>query len=116
MQKFAGLRSSLVALAWAVPVAAAQAAEGYVRILAPADGAKLDGMEVARIAYEVSTGPKGDHVHVYVNGNEVGILRALKGSYALGQLPLGPGTVCVKVVNKAHVPIGIEQCIKVTVE
>jgi hypothetical protein len=43
MQKFAGLRSSLVALAWAVPVAAAQAAEGYVRILAPADGAKLDG-------------------------------------------------------------------------
>jgi hypothetical protein len=116
MHRFASLQSSLAALACVVPAVALQAAEGYVRIHAPADGAKLDGMEITRIAYEVSPGPKGDHVHVYVDGNEVGILRALKGGYALGTLPPGLRTLCVKVVNKAHVPIGIEQCVKVTVE
>jgi hypothetical protein len=28
----------------------------------------------------------------------------------------GPHTLCIKVVNKAHVPIGVEQCVKVNVE
>lgn len=98
------------------PALAGAASDAYVKITAPADGAKVDGMELTRLAYEVKPGPKGDHVHVYVDGKEVGILRQLKGAYTLESLAPGPRAICVKVVNRAHVPIGVEQCIKVRVE
>lgn len=98
------------------PVALAAAAESYVKITAPLDGAKLDAMTLTKLVYEAVPGPTGDHVHVYVGGKEVGILRKLKGSYALDTLPAGHQRICVKVVNKAHVPTGVEQCVEVTVE
>ena len=98
------------------PALTGMAADAYVTITSPKDGAKVDGMELTRLAYEVMPGPKGDHVHVYTDGKEVGILRQLKGTYTLETLAPGERTVCVKVVNKAHVPIGVEQCIKVHVE
>lgn len=91
------------------------AQEGSVRILTPADGARLDAFDQNRISYEVVPGPKGDHVHLYVDGKETAILRQLKGSYPLETLSPGSHDVCVKVVNKAHVPIGVDQCIKVNV-
>ena len=98
------------------PVVAAAAAESYVKITAPVDGAKLDGMALTKLVYEAVPGPAGDHVHVYVGGKEVGILRQLKGSYTLETLPAGHQRICVKVVNKAHVPTGVEQCVEVTAE
>ena len=97
-------------------LSAALAAEGYVKIMAPLDGAKLERTKPTTLVYEVSPGPRGEHVHVYVDGREVGILRQLKGSYTVEALPAGQRTVCVKVANRAHVPIGLEQCINVTVE
>ncbi|NWG39857.1 MAG: hypothetical protein HXY27_07820 [Hydrogenophilaceae bacterium] len=90
--------------------------QGKVVITSPADGATLDALDENRLAYEVDPGPRGDHVHVYVDGREVGILRKLKGSYLLESLTPGNRSVCVKVVNKAHVPIGIEKCVRVTVK
>ncbi len=90
-------------------------AEGSVKIQSPADGATLDAMGENRLVYDVVPGPRGDHVHVYVDNKEVGILRKLKGSYLLESLASGKHDICVKVVNKAHVPIGVEQCVKVTV-
>lgn len=108
----------LAALPFCLLPSASHAADdaGYVKIVAPVDGATLDGFEPGKLVYEVRPGPKGDHVHVYVGGEEVGILRQLKGSYPLAPLPPGMQTVCVKVVNKAHVPIGVEQCVEVNVE
>jgi len=97
----------------ALPATPAGAAEAYVKIISPAAGAKLDAMDLAKLVYEVRPGPKGDHVHVYVDGKEVGILRELKGGYTLEPLSPGERSLCIKVVNKAHVPIGVEQCIKV---
>lgn len=99
---------------WLAP--AAVAAEGSVRIESPAEGAKLDAMDQTRLVYEVVPGPGGDHVHVYVDDKEVGILRQLKGSYTLGSLAAGPHAICIKVVNKAHAPIGLQGCVDVTVE
>ncbi|MHB8760639.1 MAG: hypothetical protein ACYC5S_10995, partial [Thiobacillus sp.] len=69
-----------------------------------------------RLVYSVDPGPRGDHVHVYVDDREVGILRQLKGSYLLESMASGQRDICVKVVNKAHVPIGIQDCVKVTVK
>lgn len=95
---------------------AALAAEGSVTIVSPADGARLDAMGDNRISYEVDPGPRGDHVHLYVDGNEVAVLRQLKASYTLPALDSGMREICIKVVNKGHTPIGVEQCVKVTVE
>lgn len=92
------------------------AAEPYARITFPPDGAKLDAMAQNRIIYEVTPGPRGDHVHLYVDNKEAAILRTLSGSHALESLSPGAHALCIKVVNKAHVPIGVEQCVKVNVE
>lgn len=105
-----------LALCLGLQAVSALAAEAYVKITAPADGAMLDSLEPAKLVYEVEPGPKGHHVHVFVDGREVGILRQLKGSYTLETLSPGPRTVCIKIVNRAHVPIGVEQCIKAKVQ
>lgn len=86
-----------------------------VKITSPADGSKLDVMAQNKLVYEVMPGPQGDHVHLYVDNKEAAILRQLKGSYALATLSPGQHDICVKVVNKSHTPIGVEQCVKVTV-
>ena len=108
--------AAALAVCLALPALPGAAADAYVKITAPGNGAKLDGMELTKLAYEVRPGPKGDHVHVYIDGKEVGILRQLKGNYTLESLAPGDRTLCVKVVNKGHVPIGVEQCVKVRVE
>jgi hypothetical protein len=54
-------------------------------------------------------------VHVYVDNKEVALLRQKKGSFLFESLSTGKHDLCVKVVNKAHVPIGIGKCVKVTV-
>lgn len=103
-------------LLFAGMTAAASAQDGAVKIVAPADGAKLDSMASNKIAYEVVPGPKGDHTHLYVDGKEVAVLRQLTGSYPLETLLPGKHELCIKVVNKAHTPIGVEKCIKVNVD
>lgn len=90
------------------------AAEATVTILSPADGAKLDAMAQTRVEYVVEPGPKGDHTHLYVDGKEAAVLRALKGSHTLETMAPGNHEICIKVVNKSHTPIGVEKCIKVT--
>lgn len=109
------LASSMAVLA--MPLQAAKpAGKPFVKITAPKEGAKLDAMAQNKISYEVSPGPRGDHVHAYVDGKEVAILRTLKGNYTLETLSPGKRNICVKVVNKGHTPIGVEQCVNVVVE
>jgi hypothetical protein len=91
------------------------AEDASVKITSPADGIKLDAMAQNKVVYEVMPGPKGDHVHLYVDNKEAAILRQLKGSYTLTTLSPGQHDICVKVVNKGHTPIGVEQCVKVTI-
>ena len=91
-------------------------AQGKVTITSPTPGAVLDPLDENRLVYDVNPGPRGDHVHVYVDNKETGILRKLKGDYLLTSLDSGKRNICVKVVNKAHVPVGIEQCVQVTVK
>lgn len=94
----------------------AMADEPSVTITSPGDGAKLDAMEQHKLDYEVVPGPRGDHVHVYIDNVEIDILRELSGSYTLPSIDAGEHDICVRVVNKAHVPIGIEDCVTVTME
>jgi hypothetical protein len=105
-----------LALGIALAVPATGFAQGKVVITSPRDGGTVDVLDAPRLAYEVEPGPRGDHVHLYVDDKEVAILRKLKGDYSLDSLSAGKRNLCVKVVNKAHVPIGVEQCIQVTVK
>ncbi|HEX2531892.1 MAG TPA: hypothetical protein VHK70_10565 [Burkholderiaceae bacterium] len=115
--RFSSILSGILAASLLVPVAAlSDSGKAYVKITSPADGAKVDSMDLVKLVYEVSPGPKGDHAHVYVDNKEVGILRQLVGTYPLESLPAGRHNLCIKVVNKAHVPIGVGQCLNVTVE
>lgn len=110
--------SSVYPLLGAALLACSQAGfaqEASVKITSPAQGARLDAMATTPVAYEVIPGPRGDHVHLYVDNKEAAILRQLKGSYALASLAPGPHDICVKVVDKGHTPIGVEQCVKVSV-
>lgn len=116
MKWLPGILASTLSLQIVLIPVAAGAAEAFVKIIAPVQGAKLDSMDLAKLVYMVEPGPKGDHVHVYVDSKEVGILRQLKGSYTLEALAPGKHALCVKIVNKAHVPIGTEKCISVNVE
>ena len=86
-----------------------------VKIISPLEGARLDATAQNMVAYEIVPGPTGDHSHLYVDNKEAAVLRQLKGSYALTALAPGQHDICVKVVNKGHTPIGVEQCVKVTV-
>lgn len=102
--------------AFALFASSAIAAEPSVTITTPADGARLDAMAQTKLVYEVEPGPKGDHTHLYVDGKEAAILRKLKGTHTLETMPAGNHDICIKVVNKGHTPIGVEKCIKVTVQ
>lgn len=89
------------------------AQEASVKITSPAEGAKFEAMAKINVAYEVMPGPNGDHVHLYVDNKEAAILRQLKGSHSLPPLASGPHDICIRVVNKGHTPIGVEQCVQV---
>jgi len=108
--------SAALALGFFLTIPATGFAQGKVLITSPADGATLDALAENRLVYEVDPGPHGDHVHIYVDNKEAGILRKLKGSFLLEAPSPGKHDLCVKVVNKAHVPVGLEKCIQVTVK
>ncbi|MBT9612246.1 MAG: hypothetical protein IV108_03150 [Burkholderiales bacterium] len=108
--------SAALALGFYLAIPSTSFGQGKVLITSPADGATLDALDENRLVYEVDPGPRGDHVHIYFDNKEVGILRKLKGSFLLEAPSPGKHGLCVKVVNKAHVPVGIEQCIQVTVK
>lgn len=111
------LTRAMLALGCVLFAVSVSAAEPHATIKSPLDGAKLDAMAQNKIEYEVNPGPGGDHVHLYVDDKEAAILRKLSGTHTLSEALLpGAHKICIKVVNKAHVPIGVEQCIKVRSE
>lgn len=112
MMKMSTATALLVALGF---TSAALAQTGSVKLVAPVEGATLDATQPVQVDYEVVPGPKVDHIHLYVDGKQVAILREAMGSHVLKSLAPGGHELCIKAVTKAHVPTGIEQCNKVTV-
>ena len=90
--------------------------DASVTISSPANGAKLSQAAQIKINYEVMPGPKGDHTHLYVDEKQAAVLRQLKGSHMLEALAPGKHEICIRIVNKGHTPVGVQQCIKVSVE
>lgn len=97
-------------------VPGALAADASVAISSPTDGAKISSKGDVNVNYDVTLGDKGDHTHLYLDSDEAVTLRGLKGTHSLGKLSSGQHEICIKVVNKAHTPIGAQKCINVSVE
>lgn len=97
-------------------VPAALAAGASVTISSPHDGAKFRPWTEIDVVYEVTLGPNGNHVHLYVDSGKAVVLRALKGSYHVGTLVEGAHKICINVVNEAHTPIGAQACVNVSVQ
>ncbi|MEQ1673756.1 MAG: hypothetical protein ABL865_01775 [Candidatus Nitrotoga sp.] len=98
------------------PVAAASAADASVAISSPAANVIIKAGSPIPVTYDVIPGSKGDHTHIYVNGDQKAVLMKLKDTHTLDGLAAGKHDICIKVVNKGHAPIGVEKCISVSVE
>ncbi|MGS1116529.1 hypothetical protein [Castellaniella sp. UC4442_H9] len=105
------LSSSILALL-ALP---AVASSGVVASAPPAVTLKVAGSD--SFSYQASPGPEVDHLHVYVDGEQVGQTRQLHGNFTLQglDLPAGEHTVCVDVANRAHIQTGAKACVNVHV-
>lgn len=106
----------VLALSFALFSPFVAAGEPFAKITYPHDGDKLGAMSKKQIDYEVDPGPRGDHIHLYVDDREAVILRKLAGSHPLESMAPGLHELCIKVVNKAHAPIGVEKCVNVKME
>jgi len=115
--------------------ASAQASEGSIRIISPIDGATVDtSADQVHVFYHATFDPKGDHVHLSVDGKDketlrqlqvshvtdvyekdrwVPVMREINGKTAIDPLSPGKHEICAKVVDKLHVPIGVKTCIHV---
>lgn len=87
-----------------------------IKITSPMEGEKLANTENNKIVFEANPGPKGDHLHLYVDDSAPVILHQLKGDYVLKKLEIGNRNICLKLVDKNHTPVGVEKCIRVSVK
>lgn len=108
--------SMLVFILTSLTASLASAAGAKIDITSPADGSRLNARAQSKLDYEVTPGGEGDHVHLYLDGKQVALLRQVKGSHMLDPLMPGVHEICARMVNKNHTPIGVERCIKVTAE
>lgn len=105
----AALSSSALALL-ALPAAAST---GTAASIPPAVTLSAGGSD--SFSYQASPGPEVDHLHVYVDGEQVGQTRQLQGHFTLQglDLPAGEHTVCVDAANRAHIQTGAKACVSV---
>lgn len=91
----------------------AYATDGKITISSPANGAMVSAKDMVPIVYDATLGPNGDHLHLYVDGNRVDVLRQLKGGTQLDALAAGKHHICFSENTKSHAPTGVESCVDV---
>ncbi len=88
----------------------------YIKMLSPVNGAQLSAGTPVVLSYDVTLAPNGNHIHVYVDNHMAGLSHELKGNFSVGKLASGTHTICIKEATAAHVLIGVNRCIVVTVK
>lgn len=94
----------------------AMAANGKVTISSPAEGAMVAAGKPVSINYEADVGSSGNHLHLYVDGKRVDVIRKLKGTTEVESLAPGKHRLCLAVNTKGHAPTGTESCVNVTAQ
>ncbi len=88
--------------------------DGKITISSPANGAMVSAKDMVPIVYDATLGSNGDHLHLYVDGNRVDVLRQLKGSTQIDAMAAGKHHICLTENMKSHAPTGVESCVDVT--
>ncbi|MDH5728171.1 MAG: hypothetical protein OEZ58_04230 [Gammaproteobacteria bacterium] len=94
----------------------AYANSGTVKIESPKDGDTLYSSRENVVKYQANLGSRGNHMHIWVDGEKGPSQRALQGAYTLPTISPGKHAIIIKVVDKGHVPTGPEHAIFVNVE
>lgn len=89
------------------------AADGKITINSPTNGAMVSTTVTVPVNYEAMLGPKGDHLHLYVDDKRIDVLRQLKGSAELKPLAPGKHKICLTENSKWHMSTGLETCVEV---
>ncbi len=89
--------------------------QASVVISAPMDGAVLPANQPIKVTYQAVPGPKSNHVHAYVDGELVAILRQLSGDYEIKNLNPGKHKISIAIVTKDYQLIGTGKQITVEV-
>jgi hypothetical protein len=106
----------LFAFIFVIGCAQAFAADGKITISFPAHGAMINAKDKLPINYDAVLGPGGDHLHLYVDGARIDVLRQLTGSTEVGPLTPGIHHICLAENTKWHMATGPEDCIEVTAQ
>ncbi len=92
------------------------AADGKIAISTPANGAMVSAKNKVTVTYEAMLSAEGDHLHLYVDGKRVDVLRQIRGSTELDALAPGKHKICISENTKSHADTGVEQCVNVTLQ
>jgi hypothetical protein len=102
----------LIVVLTMAPLFAARGEVAAIKILSPADHAQVNAGEEHRLVYEVTLGPGGHHIHVWVDDKRGPGIHDLKGMYTLPKLSPGEHVITIKMVDKEHSPTGFEKSIR----
>ena len=84
--------------------------------LAPADGAMVSTKDKVTVSYEAELGPKGNHLHLYLDGHRVDVLRQTKGTTDVSIPKPGKHELCLEIETSWHFSTDVRQCISVTAQ
>ncbi len=94
-------------------------AAGSITILSPKEGAALSSGSGDKLEYNVTLGPNGNHLHVYVDNQDPIVDRNVSGCPCSIDLPdLSPGkhVIFVKEATASHVLTGLQSKVDFTVK
>ncbi len=89
--------------------------EGKITILSPKDGAEVSVDKPVMVSFEAVWGPKGNHLHLYLDDHRVDVIRQTKGSEDIhNMLMVGRHEICLEIETSWHISTGVRQCVTVT--
>ena len=121
--KYAGMSQATetpITCPWIKSALAAEDSEmGSIAILAPTNGAVLKSDAENKLEFNPKLGPKGNHVHIYVDDQSPIVDRDVgycPCSIALPKLSPGKHTIVVKEATASHTLTGVQSSVTVTVK
>ncbi len=110
------VRSLATALLFSLSISPALAeGEGKITILSPKDGAEVDVNKPVMVSFEAVWGPKGNHLHLYLDNHRLDVIRQPKGSEDIHNvLMVGKHEICLEIETSWHFSTGVRQCVTVT--
>lgn len=106
----------LITFIFVIGCVQAFAADGKITISSPANGAMVSAKGKVPVNYEAVLSSSGDHLHLYVDGERIDVLRQIKGSTELDALAPGKHKICLTENTKSHAATGLETCVDVTAQ